>query len=591
MAKQSRQRIRIGPWMGGLNLRDHPQDLKDDELSTALNVDIDDLGGLRQRPMYYYQGLNQAFVDGAGGGGATMPAVQAIESSGYFYAFMFSPVGNTRLLTKKSIESQVNGAWLGNRVHANMDLANGQPLVVYKESMYAVNIKNVYSCSLTKLQAGTALAADWASQNGPLSAGTPASPIASQAVVIKDRLFLCKWQYDGVSPTTYPINRVYWSKVANFGIWAAPDGGFVDVGANFAGSTITRLFSHNDSLIIVKPDGIWRLSWSADPATDGVLDQISNASGFYDGLSYKGRLFFLGPNGFYEFLNSYMVNLSDRVMSPGSQGYAAAPGDRPVITSFAAPGDNSKIGGPTLCGVKDYIFFGVVQYVNWDRFRYAGTYYVNLVYDLSRDRWLAWKADRTSQNAGISYSKPVCANEEVGTVLVCGNNAFSANGCGAYIIPVDSAFWNGYADNDAGDLKGPPYFAIETKTYAFGDPFKWKQFHKLLAWARQAYRPAAGTGNVDFSMTQYTFDQNPVAGSGETTENYAVNITQAETRTALEASSWNGFFPFTKKRFKMMRFRLEGQVNSTVGTGPFLWSVPYIELDVDMKRDVDNRKP
>lgn len=279
--KSKRNKVLYGPWSGGMNNALHPANILDNEAYLIDNFDISDDGILYPRKPFKIckQTTDRYFILGDYTTNTAAAFLLKKSSSTVFsFAYWEDPSGvvDAALTGFDSTSS----TWID--------------ATEYGSKVFVIN--NTGSKSFW-VNNGTTSGAVNLMPNVP----TPFAGYKPTSLVFKDRLFL----FSGYS-------RVYYSKVTDPTIWAAPDGGFFDVNASNS-SRIIRALVVNDTLYIFKTDGVWAFNYTNDPS-DGQLRLITKEQGILDACVYDNNIYVISSKGFkvgvYLFSGALFTNIS-----------------------------------------------------------------------------------------------------------------------------------------------------------------------------------------------------------------------------------------------------------------------------------------
>ena len=108
-------------------------------------------------------------------------------------------------------------------------------------------------------------------------------PLFQGSLIHKDRLWI------------FTKFKAYFSKVADFSIWTAPDGGMY----NFLEYGINAAVGHKDNIYIACENSVWVLNYTSDPNTNASLRQISGSLGGDDICLNADTIYFARDDGLY----------------------------------------------------------------------------------------------------------------------------------------------------------------------------------------------------------------------------------------------------------------------------------------------------
>jgi hypothetical protein len=291
--------VRSGPWSGGLNNRDQSVSghlLDPGQLRFAKNLDVADDGVLVSRLGCRKTGSAAMYAE-IGGAGAFW-VLGSVDTATKRYAVVGAHDGASPGTTVHHYTvagaSTAAGDWPAT---AGAALAGRFPaLFQYGGFIYLVPYVN--DPGPTGQRRADLTAGVWAAVAG--------LPAGDWAAVVRERAFVIRKS----------TNRVYWSKATDPTVWAAPDGGFVDV-APGDGQTITDAVVVNSQLYIFKRSRTFLLTFSADPAVDGQVTLLNGAMGAYSAVLHGSDVYVVNSRGVWRFANGYFSDVGALVDLPG----------------------------------------------------------------------------------------------------------------------------------------------------------------------------------------------------------------------------------------------------------------------------------
>lgn len=170
-------------------------------------------------------------------------------------------------------------------------------------------------------------------------------------VLHKDRFFMAdKWNLI--------TNRLFFSAPGDPENWAAPDGGFFDIG-NEDGGRITCAVSYQDAVYVFKTGSLWVLHTPGSPS-NWTLRKVSELGCWgQTAVTHQGSIYFAGPDGVFRWNGNSATKLSgpiENLLQASSELRGAiAPSDGnwgvepDVATSFA----HGEKASPRACAFRD----------------------------------------------------------------------------------------------------------------------------------------------------------------------------------------------------------------------------------------------
>ncbi len=269
-----KQPIVYGPWPGGMNAKDDGLFVQDSELVDIVNFDVSDVGLLTPRRYLTYVDLDATIVGSVLSANVNdITCILKATSGVQFYKTSNGETFSTTTFTGLT--------------------ATGNYYEVLKYDGYT------YYCNLTGTSSFRVLG-DTNTGAVTLLPNWPNSSIANspggKAFLFKDRA----WVVNG--------NRLYYSKVTDPTIWAAPDGGFFDVNPG-DGDDINSICIQNDTIYIFKNKAIWSFQFTSDPASDGYLRVISEGKGCNIATVFNNEIYLVDEVSVYIFSNGQFVDI------------------------------------------------------------------------------------------------------------------------------------------------------------------------------------------------------------------------------------------------------------------------------------------
>ncbi len=403
--------LRLGPFIGGLNLGSDPVLVADNELIDCLNFELDINGALVSRPAIQvaFQGAqNQRlliFGSVVFGGVlylfATRNSQTFVSSNGGSSWTQLNPGGLSREC--KTMEVYNNTVWLP----ATPGSANG--------------------------------GMSWTPGGGAVAVA--AIPRAEKCIVHKNRLYVCP----GESATSNE-SRLSFSQSADFTTW--PGTNFIDVQPG-DGDTLNNILVYQDNLLLFKGESTHVLAYDLDPV-DAILREINSvvgSNGSYGVVQYENTAYSLHRNKVYE-INNFNFNLLNLKVPP-------------VFDNSLPTGTTARYENQHLSVLGERL---VVRYFN-------RTY----VYNLRTKSWGEWrKTDDTSTIEWHIFGPLVRARDLTGSGLddYYTGYSFDVSSGGYKVIKIKDGRFSG-ASEGTGSHKF--YCIATTKDYDMADPVRYKK--------------------------------------------------------------------------------------------------------------------
>lgn len=259
--------LRIGPFVGGLNLASDVSSVADEELVECINLELDIDGSLKSRPPYV------KVTEGA-------PVGHKIIGSAVFsgVGYIFSSGTDTGV---QSIQFSTNGSsWTQIESGRLADVA-----VQYRNKVWFP--ANQSSTAATGISWDPGVGATVITD----------MPRSSHAVVHKERLYV-------VPGTGAASNnsRLSFSAPADLTTWPAPN--TIDVSPG-DGESLNAVIVYNDNLLLFKNNSSFVLAYDLDPA-DAILREINPVLGIIDGdnlVQFENVVYALHEDTVYEIVN------------------------------------------------------------------------------------------------------------------------------------------------------------------------------------------------------------------------------------------------------------------------------------------------
>lgn len=249
--------VAIGPFLGGLNLREDARQIADNQLAACINFDIGRAGELTVRP-----GLKAFRINGTINLG--LPAATYIIGGA-----RLSTTGASRLFGVQSATRNVyyTDATSSNAVSWTSTFAGGSTGTFSRTVQYT---NKVWFIPKGVGAGGSSTAISHDLSTGASTAVT-GIPKGSGAIVFKDRLFI----FGPLDTANGGTQRVYYSAATDF--TSFPVNNFFDI-APGDGENVTAAAGSSDTLIFFKQHSVWALQYDTDPGL-GTLRKVNSEIG------------------------------------------------------------------------------------------------------------------------------------------------------------------------------------------------------------------------------------------------------------------------------------------------------------------------
>jgi hypothetical protein len=381
----AKQKVSIGPWSGGLNLRADDTLVRDNELISATNVVVRSDGTVVNRPGFQTKttadiGVSPLRAASGADKGERLDVLGIVNDSTFLVGRASWSVTNLRWETNAIYKGTISTnnqsqtitwgdtSYTGTNVYVVkvIDYINDVYLIpsstvptMYKATGQAVTL-NFITLTAVTLPAGLLF-----NPGGQTVVGQ--TPSVGLAFIWKDRLFICN------------TDRVYYSQATNFSVWDYSPGlgGFFDVGADASNDLnyITSVVLSGDSLHIFKTMGTYGFTFQTDPGTDGYLRVINQVQGAYSAVTWRNRIFTVDSKSVYEYTAGQFIDIANKLdLVNNNVGYGTFTQSNSILNSLHV--------------VNDFLVLGplIAENIPWG---FSGRYYAM---NLNNGAWVKWDA-------------------------------------------------------------------------------------------------------------------------------------------------------------------------------------------------------
>lgn len=406
------QILKLGPFVGGLNISSDPVLIQDTELSECLNLELDIDGSLISRPA-----IQVAFQGGSNG---RFLIIGSVVFSGTLYLFA-TQSGSTY------VSSNAGSTWTA--------LAPGgtarecKCMEIYNDTVWLpTTFANIAGLGMS-----------WTPGGG--AAVQAAMPRGEKCVVHKNRLYVCP----GANATAN-ASRLTFSQAADFTTW--PGANFLDVQPG-DGDTLNNAVVYQDNLLLFKGESSHVLAYDLDPV-DAILREINpvvGSTGSLGVVQYENTVYAMHHNKVYKITNYNYELLNLKV---------------PLVFDNALPtGTTTRYENQHLSLAGERL---IVRYYN-------KTY----SFQLRTNTWGEWrKTDNSSTIEWHIFSPLIRARDLAGSGLdsYYAGYSFDVTSGGYKIIKIVDGRTSGALEG----LGSNNFFCIATtKDYDMSDPIRYKR--------------------------------------------------------------------------------------------------------------------
>lgn len=269
------QELRLGPFVGGLNLYSDPSGVADTEMTACVNFEVGIDGSLLSRPPIT---VHQSSPPSAT---SNMKVLLLADLNNTFYLIGSNGQG---------VYQSTGGAWTLISSAISSDCA-----VQYNNKVW-------FFPKATASNGG----ATW---DGTTFSTLTSLPGASSAIIYKERA----WIVPGVSATSNTA-RLQYSLTADPSSWNTGDATFIDIQPG-DGKKLIDLLVYQDNIILFKEDSTYVFAFDSVPSSS-TLKNVNNfigASGPNCVVLFENSIFVFHRNSIYEIINYHWTKVNIKV--------------------------------------------------------------------------------------------------------------------------------------------------------------------------------------------------------------------------------------------------------------------------------------
>jgi hypothetical protein len=279
--------IRLGPWTDGINLLDKPDQLRDTQLISCVNFDVDNTGVLEPRRALRFHS----------------------QDAGASLKYLMATITLANEVQPRALVSVVNAGVSSFKAIGSPD--NQTEFTVTRAGTFRSAVQYQNKIWYIPADASSVGAQSPASATNTMTS-VASMPYGDYGFILKDRLFIIR----------KATSAIYFSAATAFEPstdiptpWAEPDGGvvFVNPGDN---NPITKVVVVNNQIVIFKRDSTYVLSFTASPLGDGVLRQVSPDQGAIDAITYNNEVYCYNSRSVFKFVNGYFQDIGLQLALP-----------------------------------------------------------------------------------------------------------------------------------------------------------------------------------------------------------------------------------------------------------------------------------
>lgn len=432
-----KQSVVVGPWSGGFNTKDDPRLISDAQLTDVINMGLSDRGCLGPRPALRY-------LDSAVTPIGSLSVYGTNSKQG-----VFRHNNGSQFLVGDDLTALTTTAFTGI---SGSDVTGFYQVLNYNYFTYYLNRTGNKSF---RVAIGATSGAVTTLANVPNSSSGVSTD--GLAFIFKDRMWVV---YD---------NRVNYSKATDPTIWAAPDGGFFDVGPG-DGNNINSIVVSNDVMYIFKSDSVWAFQFTSDPSTDGVLRVIVTDKGANNAIVNKNVIYTVDDTSIYMFQSGQFQDIGRQLGTRETTGNAMQYG------MFVWDNKLHVQVGSSVCYVLN------LNTGSWTK------------YDITD----AYDSD---------WTKTAEVFNGLTNVMAVGGGIF---GTYTYYLTKDYELDKIYDTTNKVSIYRRPRRYFTTKMFTFNDTFEWKRFYALRVQGEEDWVLESGDAFISWLAQGiwYAYDGN-----------------------------------------------------------------------------------
>jgi len=354
------QELRLGPFIGGINLFSDPGAIADTEMTSCINFEVGLDGSLVSRPPI---SLHQASPPSAT---SCMKVLLLATLNGTQYIIGSNGQG---------VYQTTGGAWtlLGSIA--------SDTAVQYNNKVWFFPKANA--------------AAGGATWDGTTYATLSTLPGASSALIYKERA----WIVPGTTATSNTA-RLQYSLTADPSSWNTGDATFIDISPG-DGKRLIDLVIYQDNIMLFKEDSTYVLSFDSVPSSSSLkkVNSVIGASGFNCVVQFENSVFVLYHTAVYEIVNYHWTKLNIKVPPVYDNTTPASP----VGATYALPYFLTLFGDRLVFRYYRKIYSFGIRTRTWTEFQFSLT---------NNEQWVGTLV-RMPSNSGLDiyYGGSILSND------------------------------------------------------------------------------------------------------------------------------------------------------------------------------------
>ena len=498
------QELRLGPFVGGLNLFSDPSAVADTEMVSCINFEVGLDGSLLSRPpVAVFQ--------------STAPSATTNMK-----VLLLATIGATTYLVgscSQGIYISTGGTWSLLSASVQSDCA-----IQYNNKIWFFP------------KIGTT---NGATYDGTTTTVITTLPAASSAIVYKERA----WIVPGVNATTNTA-RLQYSLTADPNSWNTGDATFIDIQPG-DGKKLVDLVVYNDNIMLFKEDSTYVLAFDSVPASSSLkrVNEIIGCSGYKCVVSFENTVFVFHRNSVYEIVNYHWTKINVKVPPVYDN-------TTPVSTTFAIPYFLTLYGDRLLFRYYRKVYSFGIRTRTWTEFQYSTT---------NNEQWFG-PLIRWPSSSGNIYNLDVyyggsCLNQDVRTFKM--QNGYDSSltesaiiNCSMQTKNFDSAYGRRY------------------RIFSFGQRYKKMHWWGAVVLTSRAVTGIATPIVTNFSVTwsqakTYTWSQLNTWGQPILS---VPGVSQTWSNPGSLANHFVKFPK--SMRYRQINFQIQMSTDGTLGTGP-----------------------